>query len=110
MRIIQRPRQTGKTTDMVNKILFQKNTIMLVFSSKERKRIIEEFSLINGYVSETLKTLLEEKVMTMERFRNIELGRSKKDGPPKIYIDNLDMFLHEMFRGCKIEDCTITNE
>ena len=74
MKIINIPRQSGKTTTIIKEMLKTKNDVMVVFSQMSKELIVKD--------NPTLKN----RVLTIDECREINRLR----GFRKIHIDNLN--------------------
>ena len=82
MKYIIRPRQSGKTTEIVKEVLKQ-NGYLLTHSEQEKNRIIEMYPK------------LKDKVFSWRALPECLVART----PKPVFIDNADYWLRELIRG-----------
>jgi hypothetical protein len=97
MKVYCGPRQCGKTTELAK--LAQKNpaVIIVCHSEQEAERLIKHFKLS------------PRQVVTYARIEDLRHLRSC-DPMPRIYFDNIELFLRELASGYEIGGITATAE
>ena len=99
MKIIARPRQGGKTTELVNMIKDNPNAVLLTPDKQRADRIMKEFNLPR------------ERVYSINTFMSGHL-RSKKDPNTEYYVDDLDDWINHQFNLASkgITAATVTDD
>lgn len=96
MKILYSPRQGGKTTRMVEWLREEQSRMLVTFSDKEARRLVELYpDLVNRIV--TWREYVERRSFAWNKH------------PSKIAIDNADIILQMLCRD-EIDVITISNE
>lgn len=86
MEIINRPRRTGKTYEIVKLFLKDKKAILLVMNQKDKDRIIKDYAIP------------KDREFQILFWGEMDHSREKFDGMKgHLYIDNVDAFLSLYF-------------
>lgn len=104
MKIVYKPRRMGKTYDLLTEVLGNPNAIMIVFKHTEKTRIIAEYCKNDV----DMKTILESKIFTYGEYKQ-GFTRGRALGREEIYIDNLDLFLYDLFSR-EVKTVTINSD
>ena len=98
MRIIQEPRQAGKTIAMVEWLKQTDDNVLFVMNESERRRILEQF------FTEQERPSYEGRIVTANGSTRLKGRRNTVVG-----IDNLELVLQELL-GHYVEIATVTKE
>lgn len=97
MKVIYSPRQSGRTTQMLEMLARDTRRVLLTFSSMEEARLQKEHPQ------------LAERIYYWERYVKLHRVDRKEDGMPKVMVDNADYILEKVI-GDWIEVGTFTEE
>ena len=95
MKINYSPRQSGKTTKMIERLAQDERFVLLTFSMKEADRLREAYY---GYVD-------PKRIMYWREYLNRKQGKGYGQ---KVLIDNADMVLEDVI-GDYIEEISMTS-
>lgn len=88
LEIIQTERGKGKTTQIMQRFIDDKKSILLVINTVEQKRLIDFYrvGLTNFDIS---------RIVTFEQYQN---NKTRGCGFERIFIDNADILFQSLFR------------
>lgn len=107
MRVDYSPRQSGRTTRMVQQLFLNENAILLTFSEKEAERIKSELNHQDVFLPNP--SMLENvcnRILFWKTFVNRKHGYKERQ---KIMLDNADYVLEQVL-GTYIDDISITKD
>lgn len=90
MKVIQSPRGSGKTQQLILELCRNPDTVMVTHSERERKRLQMEYPLVAD--------------------RIVSFGPATGRRIDSIVIDNLDLILYGMFPGVHINSVSLTKD
>ena len=92
MQVIMRPRRQGKTSELIKRLMEDKNALLFVISEEEKKRIIFEYAGPPVSIPGPLMCLFKDRIKV--------IGKDTLEGcRSHAYIDNFDMVLENIVRG-----------